>query len=101
MLSDLDASAIDDKLKPVLRFVKKLTETPSRMVQGDVDAIFDAGWDEDCYHYAVMICGLFNMMNRIMDGYGVKNTAEGRQMRGQLLVDVGYKVVTDALPAQP
>ena len=100
MLSDLDASAVDDKLKPVLRFVKKLTENPSRMVQADVDAIFDAGWDEDCYHYAVMICGLFNMMNRIMDGYGVKNTAEGRQMRGKLLVDIGYKVVTDALPAQ-
>ena len=100
MLSDLDGSAVDDKLKPVLRFVKKLTETPSRMVQADVDAIFDAGWDEDCYHYAVMICALFNMMNRIMDGYGVKNTAEGRQMRGRLLVDIGYKVVTDALPAE-
>lgn len=100
MLSDLDNSTIDENLKPVLRFVKKLTETPSRMVQADVDAIFDAGWDENCYHYAVMICGLFNMMNRIMDGYGVKNTAEGRQTRGQLLVDIGYKVVTDALPAQ-
>ena len=46
-LIDLDASAVDDKLKPVLRFVKKLTETPSRMMQADVDAIFDAGWDED------------------------------------------------------
>jgi uncharacterized peroxidase-related enzyme len=100
MLGDLESSAVDDKLKPVLKFVKKLTENPSRIVQSDVDAIFDAGWDEDCYHYSVMICGLFNMMNRIMDGYGVKNTAEGRQMRGQLLVDVGYKVVTDALPAQ-
>ena len=100
MLSDLDASAVDDKLKPVLKFVKKLTETPSRMVQADVDSIFDAGWNEDCYHYSVMICGLFNMMNRIMDGYGVKNTAEGRKMRGELLVDIGYKVVTDALPAQ-
>ena len=100
MINDLETSAVDDELKPVLRFVKKLTETPSRMVQADVDAIFDAGWDEDCYHYAVMICAMFNMMNRIIDGYGVKSTAEGRQMRGRLLVDVGYKVVTDGLPPQ-
>lgn len=100
MLSDLDASAVDKKLKPVLRYVKKLTETPARMVQADVDAIFAAGWDEDCYHYAVMICAMFNMMNRIIDGYGVKNTAEGRLMRGRMLADIGYRVVTDALKSR-
>ncbi len=100
MLSDLDGSAADEKLKPVLRYVRKLTETPSRMVQADVDAIFDAGWDEDCFHYAVMICGLFNLMNRMMDGYGVKNTAEGRLTNGRKLVDTGYRVVTDALKSQ-
>jgi len=97
MLGDLDASGVDEKLKPVLRYVKKLTESPSRMLQADVDAIFDAGWDEDCFHYTVMICGLFNLMNRMMDGYGVKNTAKGRLMRGRKLVDTGYRVVTDAL----
>ena len=97
MFDDLDASPVDERLKPVLRFVRKLTTTPSRVVQADVDAIFAAGWDEDCYHYAVMICAMFNMMNRIMDGYGVRNTAEGRRMMGRRLADVGYGVVTDAI----
>ena len=77
-----------------------VTETPSRMVQADVDAIFNAGCDEDCFHYTVMICGLFNLMNRIMDGYGVNNTAEGRLINGRKLVDTGYRVVTDALKPQ-
>lgn len=97
MLRDLDGSAVDEKLKPVLRFVKKLTESPSRMVQADLDAIFDAGWGEDDFHYAVMICALFNFMNRMIDGYGVENTPEGRIKRGQMLVNTGYRVVTDAL----
>ncbi len=97
MLGDLDASAVDDKLKPVLRFVRKLTQSPSRMVQADADAIFDAGWDEDCFHFTVMICGLFNLMNRMMDGYGVKNTADFRKSRGKVLADNGYRVVTDGL----
>ena len=35
LLEDLESSPVDDKLKPVLRYVKKLTETPSRMVQAD------------------------------------------------------------------
>ncbi|MEM6573425.1 MAG: carboxymuconolactone decarboxylase family protein [Pseudomonadota bacterium] len=90
MMADLEQSAVDERLKPVLRYVKKLTESPSRMVQADADAIFAAGWDEDCFHYAVMICGLFNMYNRIMDGYGVKNTAEFRQSRGAMLATHGY-----------
>lgn len=101
MLDDLDGSAVDEKLKPVLRFVRKLTESPSRMVQADVDEILAAGWDEDAYHYAVMICGLFNLMNRLMDGYGVKNTAEGRLMRGRRLVDTGYRAASDALKDGP
>ena len=100
MLTDLDTSGVDENLKPVLRFVRKLTETPSRMVQADVDAIFAAGWDEDCYHYTVMICAMFNMMNRIMDGYGVKNTAEGRQISGRMLAEVGYLAVRDTMNSQ-
>ncbi len=97
MLSDLEASAVDAKLKPVLRFVRKLTQSPARMVQADADAIFNAGWDENCFHFAVMICGLFNFYNRLVDGYGVKNTAVFRLSRGKLLAGAGYRIVTDAL----
>ena len=90
LLADIDTSAVDDKLKSILHYVKKLTESPSRMLQADVDAIFAAGRDEDSFHFTVMICALFNMMNRIMDGYGVKNTAEFRQSRGAMLAVDGY-----------
>ncbi|MGB5734087.1 MAG: hypothetical protein WBM40_06570 [Thiohalocapsa sp.] len=100
MLTDLDSSAVDEALKPVLRYVKKLTESPSRMVQADADAIFAAGWDEDCFHYTVMICALFNMYNRIMDGYGVKNTADFRQTRGAMLADAGYAWMVDIIKQQ-
>jgi len=90
MVNDLETAAVDEKMRPVLRYVRKLTETPSKMVQADADAVFHAGWDENCFHYAVMICAMFNMMNRIMDGYGVTNTAEFRLERGRMLVETGY-----------
>ncbi len=100
LLTDLDGSPINDKMKPVLRYVRKLTESPSKMVQADADAIFDAGWDEDCFHYTVMICALFNMYNRIMDGYGVRNTAEFRQDRGAKLADDGYAWMVNIMRQQ-
>ena len=90
MVNDLACSPVDEQVKPVLRFVKKLTESPSRMVQAD--AIFDAGWDERCSHHTVMTCAAFNMMNRIIDGYGVTNTAEYRLSHGRTLAETGYRM---------
>ena len=90
LIDEPDSSPVDEKLLPVLRFVKKLTETPANMRQTDADEIFAAGWDEQSFHFAVMICAMFNMMNRIMDGYGIENTAEFRQAQGRMLADRGY-----------
>ncbi|MDH4109607.1 MAG: peroxidase [Gammaproteobacteria bacterium] len=95
LLTDLDGAPVNEKLKPVLRYVRKLTQTPSRMTQADADAIFDAGWSENDFHFAVMICALFNLYNRLMDGYGVRNTAAFREERGRMLADAGYAWVID------
>ena len=97
MVADLETSGVDEQLKPVLRYVRKLTQTPWKMTQADVDAIFQAGWDENTFHFTVMICGLFNFYNRLMDGYGVKNTASFRSTRGKALATEGYGVVTRGL----
>lgn len=93
-LSDIDNSPIDDNFKPILHYVKKLTLTPSRIVQSDVDSILNAGWDENDFHFVVMICALFNFYNRMMDGYGVKSTPGFLEMIGTKLFDVGYGPVT-------
>ncbi|MFL6143019.1 MAG: carboxymuconolactone decarboxylase family protein [Labedaea sp.] len=73
-LEDLDSAPVDEKLKPVLRYVGKLTATPSRMTQADADAVFAAGWDEPALYHAMLVCALFNFMNRMVDGLGI--TAE-------------------------
>lgn len=41
------------------------------MTQADADAIFAAGWDDHALYYAVMVCALFNMDNRIAQGLGI------------------------------
>jgi uncharacterized peroxidase-related enzyme len=68
---DLDAAPVDAKLKPLLAYVKKLTEVPIKLVSADAQAVYDAGWSEEALYDAVVICALFNFMNRVVEGTGV------------------------------
>ena len=71
LLRDVDRAMIEPKLKPLLKFVRKLTVTPSRMTQADADTVFTGGWDERALHDAIAICGRMSFMNRLLDGHGI------------------------------
>jgi uncharacterized protein YciW len=73
--SDIDSANVDEKLRPILRFVKKLTLTPEQITVTDVNAIFEAGWNERAYLDAVYLCAVVNCMNRFAMGIGVDRKA--------------------------
>lgn len=72
LLIDIETSAVDEKLKPILAYVGKLTRTPSLMTDSDAAAVYAAGWDEQALFDAISVCALFNFMNRIVEGSGIK-----------------------------
>lgn len=72
LMADLESSAVDDKLKPLLAYVGKLTRTPAMMTLADAERVYAAGWDEQALFDAVSVCALFNFMNRIVEGSGIK-----------------------------
>jgi len=76
LVASVDGAAISDRLKPVFRFVKKLTEEPARIVRADADAVFAAGWDEAALEDAIAVCAFFSMVNRLADGHGVTASSE-------------------------
>jgi uncharacterized peroxidase-related enzyme len=71
MMEDLDTAPLDEKIKPILQYVQKLTKLPAQIRDSDAKAVFDAGWSERALYDAVQICALFNFMNRIIEGTGV------------------------------
>lgn len=71
MVADLDGTQLDAKPKALMNYTLKLNTLPSRMVQADIDAVLAAGWSEKAVSEAAQICGLFNMMNRIIEGTGI------------------------------
>ena len=89
-LDDVDAAPVDDRLKPVLRYVKKLTLTPSRITDTDVRDVSDAGWEEDAIHDTILICAVFNCYNRIVDGHGVKGRKDLYDLHGARIAEGGY-----------
>jgi len=90
LLADVDTAPVAERMKPVLRYVGKLTLTPSRMTPTDAQAVLAAGWDEKALHDAVSVCALFNMMNRLVDGLGVTAGEDYPRVAGRRLVDIGY-----------
>ncbi len=96
-MEDLDSSEVDEKLKPILRYVGKLTRTPSRVTSDDADEVLDAGWDEQALHDAVAVCALFNMMNRFVEGLGLTAGPGYFALSGERLSANGYAGLADVV----
>lgn len=90
LLDDIDAAPVEERMKPILRYARKLTETPARIVQADVDAILAAGWNAGAFHYATSICALANYFNRILDGHGIQADASYWKESSARLAEKGY-----------
>ena len=90
LMEDVDASDVDDKLKPVFHYIRKLTVTPTHMTQADADAVYEAGWSEQALYDAVQVCCLYNFMNRFVEGLGLTPIEDHFGMEGQMIFDGGY-----------
>jgi len=75
LLLNIDSAKVDEKLKPLLRFVKKLTSTPGQITQTDVNHIYEVGWGEQALLDTVRLCAVVNCMNRLTMGVGIDKKA--------------------------
>lgn len=94
LMDDPDSSGIDEKLIPILKYVKKLTLTPYKMNKSDTDAILDAGWNERAVYDTMLICCTWNFMNRFVEATGLEMDYEQHQASAQML-SKGYSSIID------
>lgn len=91
LLADVDGAPVEARLRPILRYVRKLTETPSRMTEADAAAVYAAGWNDEALLHAVAVCAYFNNMNRLVEGCGIVGGAETYAGGARQLVANGYR----------
>jgi uncharacterized peroxidase-related enzyme len=90
LLDDIEVAPVEARLKPLLRYVRKLTQTPSRMTEADAAAVYDAGWSDEALLHAIAVCAYFNNMNRLVEGCGIVGTPEGYDLAAKQLFEHGY-----------
>jgi uncharacterized peroxidase-related enzyme len=97
MVDDLDNSGVEERLLPLLRYARKLTQTPWKMVKADAEAVFAAGWDEQALHDAINVIALYNFMNRLISGHGVEGNPTIWAERASALRQKGYSPLKETL----
>ena len=74
--SALEMSPAD---RAMLDYAIKLTRTPQRMTQEDVDALRKHGFDDRAVHDICCVTAYFAFVNRVADGLGVELEADWQQ----------------------
>ena len=97
LLHDVETAPVPDSLKPMLRYARKLTREPAKIVRADAEAVFAAGWKEAALHDAVLTVALFNFMNRLVEGHGIKGDTTMYASRGKALKESGYAPLADRI----
>ena len=71
LIEDVETAPVEEKLKPILKYVAKLKDLPPRLTPADAEAVYAAGWSERALFHAIEVAAIFNYMNRIIEGTGV------------------------------
>lgn len=95
LINDLETANIDQKMKSVLRYVKKLTLTPNQVTQTDIDDILSMGWDETAVVHANLVCAFFNLMNRWVEGLGIESNPQAVRQASHHVARYGYQGIVD------
>jgi uncharacterized peroxidase-related enzyme len=101
LLADIETAPVEPRLKPVLRYVKKLTEAPARVTEADAAAVYAAGWGDDALYSTVLVTALFNFYNRLVDGVGLELSEGYAAEAGQRLSTSGYDVFAQRANREP
>ncbi len=99
LLDDIDTADAPARMKPVLRYAKKLTESPARLTEADAKAVYDAGWGDDGLYFTVAVTALFNFYNRFVEGCGLDAPKGYNQEAAARLSRTGYDVFAQLAPA--
>jgi len=71
LIDDPETVELAPRERALVDYATKLTKTPAKMQEADVQALRDAGLDDRAILDANMICGYFAFVNRLADGLGV------------------------------
>lgn len=70
--ADWSSAALKPADRALCVYAMKLTETPAKMTEGDVEGLREAGFDDVQIHDCIQVVAYFNYINRIADATHVE-----------------------------
>lgn len=95
LAADPELSEAPPNLRPLLRYVRKLTLDPANVGRADALAVFAAGWNEDALVHAALVCAYFSLMNRWVLGLGVSPDPSEIAGAARMMAAHGYRSVAE------
>lgn len=90
-LADPDTAPIPERVRAMLRFLRKLTLEPEAVGADDVRALHAVELDDAAIEEAVYVATMFNVIDRLADAFGFQpNDDEGLRWVARILLKVGY-----------
>jgi uncharacterized peroxidase-related enzyme len=71
ILRDFESADLSPAEIAMLRYARKLTETPGAMKAEDVDCLREVEWSDTAILDICQVAAYFNFVNRLADGLGV------------------------------
>jgi len=97
LADNVDELNIEPEMKPILWYVRKLTLRPEALQRADVEAVLSAGWNEQDLMDAILVCCLYNFMDRLSSGMGLPKPQTINPSNLEILVRRGYRSILDDL----
>ena len=90
ILDDFEAAPVPKRLRPILRFARKLTLAPAVIEPADAEPIYAAGWPEQAVIDTIIVTSLTAWINRILNGFGARAPDAVHRKAGRNLAKRGY-----------
>lgn len=87
LVDDLETAPVDERVRALLRLVRLVTLTPTRIAPEDVQAPQDAGWSEAAVRHAIAISARYGMVNRLSMAHGIDVDAEELERVGRRMAE--------------
>ena len=77
-------------LKALLELARAGTLEPGSVTEAEIGAARNAGWREQSILEALMVIGVFNLINRLVSAAGLSLTEDEARTEGKALAEHGY-----------
>lgn len=93
VLEDFEKSALEDRIKTVLRFLQKLTLAPHKLEEADFLPMKAQGISNAAIEEVIHVCGIFCVINRLADAFDFQMSPDTAKV-ARFLLKNGYAMTS-------